>query len=90
MVDTYRDIVNLGSGLSGRRIPFSVRKTRAAGSYNQMEVRSLEKWVNSWQQSPARDGSRCQLERGDFDDLIEEAVADHADVVMQRMREGNR
>lgn len=28
------------------------------------------------------------LETGDFDDLIEEAMSDHADEVMRRMREG--
>ncbi len=28
------------------------------------------------------------LETGDFDDLIEEAMSDHADDVMRRMREG--
>lgn len=50
-----------------------------------VEVRRLEHTVESvFGSFPTPPG----LVTGDFDDLIEEAMSDHADMVIQRMRDG--
>lgn len=52
-----------------------------------VELRSMEETVRSVRGSiPTPPG----LETGDFDDLIEEAMSDHADEFMRRMREGTK
>lgn len=51
------------------------------------ELRRLEHTVESaFQSIPTPAG----LITGDFDDLIEEAMADHADEFVRRMREGSK
>lgn len=75
-------------------LPAAVRRELGLGPGDQVtivvnnkhaEVRRLEHNVMSvFGMFPASPG----LVTGDFDDLIDEAMSDHADAVVQRMRKG--
>ena len=91
-----REYVATVTGKGQLTLPAEVRRTLGIDSGDRVtivvdveagraELRRVEHTVESvFGLVPALPG----VETGDFDDLIEQAMADHADQVVQRMREG--